>query len=147
MDKEKFGLLSQIKDPADLRKLSIDQLPEVCDELRKDIIEEVSANPGHFASSLGVVEITVALHYVFDTPYDRLVWDVGYQAYGHKILTGRRDQFCTNRKMGGIRPFPRPWRASTTHSRAATPPTPSLPRWVWPWRRRRRETKTGMWWR
>ena len=108
MDKEKFGLLSQIKDPADLRKLSIDQLPEVCDELRKDIIEEVSANPGHFASSLGVVEITVALHYVFDTPYDRLVWDVGHQAYGHKILTGRRDQFCTNRKMGGIRPFPTP---------------------------------------
>lgn len=108
MDKEKFGLLSQIKDPADLRKLSIDQLPKVCDELRKDIIEEVSANPGHFASSLGVVEITVALHYVFDTPYDRLVWDVGHQAYGHKILTGRRDQFCTNRKMGGIRPFPTP---------------------------------------
>lgn len=108
MDKEKFGLLSQIKDPTDLRKLTIDQLPEVCDELRKDIIDEVSANPGHFASSLGVVEITVALHYVFDTPYDRLVWDVGHQAYGHKILTGRRDQFCTNRKMGGIRPFPTP---------------------------------------
>ncbi|SFG49597.1 1-deoxy-D-xylulose-5-phosphate synthase [Prevotella sp. KH2C16] len=108
MDKEKFGLLSQIKYPADLRKLGIDDLPEVCKELRQDIIEEVAVNPGHFASSLGVVEITVALHYVFNTPYDRLVWDVGHQAYGHKILTGRRDQFCTNRKLKGIRPFPTP---------------------------------------
>lgn len=108
MDKEKFGLLSQIKHPTDLRKLGIDDLPEVCRELRQDIIDEVSANPGHFASSLGVVEITVALHYVFNTPYDRLVWDVGHQAYGHKILTGRRDQFCTNRKLNGIRPFPTP---------------------------------------
>lgn len=108
MDKQKFGLLSQIKYPADLRKLSVDDLPEVCRELRQDIIDEVSANPGHFASSLGVVEITVALHYVFNTPYDRLVWDVGHQAYGHKILTGRRDQFCTNRKLNGIRPFPTP---------------------------------------
>ena len=108
MDQDKFGLLNQIKYPADLRKLSIDQLPEVCKELRQDIIDEVSVNPGHFASSLGVVEITVALHYVFDTPEDRIVWDVGHQAYGHKILTGRRDRFCTNRKMGGIRPFPSP---------------------------------------
>ena len=91
-----------------LRKLSVDQLPEVCRELRQDIIDEVSVNPGHFASSLGVVEITVALHYVFDTPDDRIVWDVGHQAYGHKILTGRRDTFCTNRKMGGVRPFPSP---------------------------------------
>ena len=108
MDKEKFGLLSQIKEPADLRKLTVDQLPTVCGELRQDIIDEVSVNPGHFASSLGVVEITVALHYVFNTPYDRIVWDVGHQAYGHKILTGRRDVFCTNRKKGGIRPFPSP---------------------------------------
>lgn len=108
MDKNKFGLLSQIKYPSDLRKLSVDQLPEVCRELRQDIIDEVSVNPGHFASSLGVVEITVALHYVFDTPDDRIVWDVGHQAYGHKILTGRRDTFCTNRKMGGVRPFPSP---------------------------------------
>ena len=91
-----------------MRKLSVDQLPEVCRELRQDIIDEVSVNPGHFASSLGVVEITVALHYVFDTPDDRIVWDVGHQAYGHKILTGRRDTFCTNRKMGGVRPFPSP---------------------------------------
>ena len=108
MDKIKYGLLSQIKYPSDLRKLSVDQLPEVCRELRQDIIDEVSVNPGHFASSLGVVEITVALHYVFDTPDDRIVWDVGHQAYGHKILTGRRDTFCTNRKMGGVRPFPSP---------------------------------------
>ena len=108
MDKNKYGLLSQIKYPSDLRKLSVDQLPEVCRELRQDVIDEVSVNPGHFASSLGVVEITVALHYVFDTPDDRIVWDVGHQAYGHKILTGRKDTFCTNRKMGGVRPFPSP---------------------------------------
>ena len=108
MNQEKFQLLSKIKYPKDLRQLSIDQLPQVCQELREDIIDEVSVNPGHFASSLGVVEITVALHYVFDTPEDRIVWDVGHQAYGHKILTGRRDTFCTNRKLHGIRPFPTP---------------------------------------
>ena len=108
MDKNKFGLLSQIKYPSDLRKLDIDQLAEVCSELRQDIIDEVSVNPGHFASSLGVVEITVALHYVFNTTDDRIVWDVGHQAYGHKILTGRRDTFCTNRHLHGVRPFPSP---------------------------------------
>ena len=108
MDNEQFSLLSQIKYPSDLRQLKVEELPEVCRELRKDIIKEVSVNPGHFASSLGAVEITVALHYVFDTPNDRIVWDVGHQAYGHKILTGRRDTFCTNRKMGGIKPFPSP---------------------------------------
>ena len=83
-------------------------MPDVCQELREDIVKELSVNPGHLASSLGVVEITVALHYVYDTPDDRIVWDVGHQAYGHKILTGRREQFCTNRKLGGIRPFPSP---------------------------------------
>jgi len=108
VEESKFGLLSQIKYPTDLRQLTVDQLPEVCDELRHDIIDEVSVNPGHFASSLGVVEITVALHYVFNTPDDRIVWDVGHQAYGHKILTGRRDVFCTNRKLHGICPFPSP---------------------------------------
>ena len=108
MDKNKFSLLSKIKYPEDLRKLSIDQLPQVCKELREDIIDEVAVNPGHFASSLGVVEITVALHYVYNTPNDRIVWDVGHQAYGHKILTGRREVFCTNRKLHGIRPFPTP---------------------------------------
>ncbi len=86
----------------------MDQLPEVCRELRDDIVKELSVNPGHLASSLGVTELTVALHYVYDTPYDRIVWDVGHQAYGHKILTGRRDNFCTNRKLHGICPFPNP---------------------------------------
>ena len=108
MNEKKFELLNQITYPSDLRKLSVEQLPEVCKELRENIIEEVSVNPGHFASSLGVVELTVALHYVYNTPDDRIVWDVGHQAYGHKILTGRRDRFCTNRKLGGIRPFPSP---------------------------------------
>ena len=101
-------LLSQITYPADLRKLDAGQLPEVCQELREEIVKELSVNPGHLASSLGVVELTVALHYVFNTPDDRLVWDVGHQAYGHKMLTGRREQFNTNRKLGGIRPFPSP---------------------------------------
>ena len=86
----------------------MEELPEVCRELRDDIVKELSVNPGHLASSLGVVELTVALHYVFNTPYDRLVWDVGHQAYGHKILTGRRDTFCSNRKLNGIHPFPSP---------------------------------------
>ncbi len=103
-----YGLLSQIAYPADLRRLDVAQLPEVCHELRHDIVEELSVNPGHLASSLGVVELTVALHYVFDTPEDRIVWDVGHQAYGHKILTGRRETFCTNRKLHGVRPFPSP---------------------------------------
>ena len=108
MDKREYKYLNHIESPADLRRLAIDVLPEVCSELRDDIISEVAVNPGHFASSLGVVELTVALHYVFDTPHDKLVWDVGHQAYGHKILTGRRDRFSTNRKLGGIRPFPSP---------------------------------------
>ena len=103
-----YRLLNAINTPADLRRLPVDQLPEVCRELRDDIIQEVSRNPGHFAASMGTVELTVALHYVFNTPYDRIVWDVGHQAYGHKILTGRRDTFCTNRKLKGIRPFPSP---------------------------------------
>ena len=88
--------------------MAVSDLPAVCDELRRDIIKELSNNPGHFASSLGTVELTVALHYVFDTPEDRIVWDVGHQAYGHKILTGRRDVFSTNRKFHGLCPFPTP---------------------------------------
>lgn len=108
MNKRKYTLLSKIKTPEDLRKLSVEQLPLLCKELRDDIIDELSVNPGHLASSLGVVEITVALHYVYNTPNDRIVWDVGHQAYGHKILTGRRDEFYTNRKLHGIRPFPSP---------------------------------------
>ncbi|MCD8318748.1 MAG: 1-deoxy-D-xylulose-5-phosphate synthase [Paraprevotella sp.] len=107
-NKKTYKLLSQINYPADLRRLPLEKLPQVCDELRRDIIDELADNPGHFASSLGVVELTVALHYVYDTPYDRIVWDVGHQAYGHKILTGRRLQFSTNRKCHGLRPFPSP---------------------------------------
>lgn len=104
----KQNILSKIKYPEDLRKLPVEKLPQVCDELRADILKELSVNPGHLASSLGALELTVALHYVFNTPYDRIVWDVGHQAYGHKILTGRCDNFCTNRKLHGIRPFPSP---------------------------------------
>ena len=108
MGENSFELLDKIRYPEDLRKLDVEELPQLCQELRQDIIEEVSVNPGHFASSLGVVELTVALHYVYDTPEDRIVWDVGHQAYAHKLLTGRREQFFTNRKLGGIRPFPTP---------------------------------------
>ncbi len=103
-----FPLLAQINTPEDLRRLDVRQLPQVCDELRGFIIEQLAEHPGHLASSLGTVELTVALHYVFNTPEDRLVWDVGHQAYGHKILTGRRDRFHTNRQLGGLRPFPFP---------------------------------------
>lgn len=103
-----YELLNKIDSPEDLRKLNAEQLPEICHELRQKIIDELSCNPGHFGSSLGVIELTVALHYIFNTPYDRIVWDVGHQAYGHKILTGRRDAFKTNRKLNGIRPFPSP---------------------------------------
>ena len=100
--------LSQIDTPEQLKKLKLEELPELCKELRQYIIDVLADNPGHFASSLGTVELTVALHYVFDTPNDLLVWDVGHQAYGHKILTGRRDRFHTNRKFKGIKPFPSP---------------------------------------
>ncbi len=104
----KLPLLNSINTPSDLRALSEEQLPQLCGELRDFIIESLSHNPGHFASSLGTIELTVALHYVFDTPNDKLVWDVGHQAYAHKIITGRRDRFYTNRKLGGIKPFPSP---------------------------------------
>ena len=108
MEKEPKELLANIQFPADLRQLPISELPNVCEELRQTIIQELADNPGHFASSLGVVELTVALHYVFNTPYDRIVWDVGHQAAGHKILTGRKDKFNTYRKLHGLRPFPSP---------------------------------------
>lgn len=101
-------LLSKIDSPADLRRLAPEQLPQVCDEIRRFLIDSLSVNPGHFASSMGSVELTVALHYVFNTPYDRIVWDVGHQAYGHKLLTGRRDAFVSNRRLGGLSGFPNP---------------------------------------
>ncbi|MCD8393259.1 MAG: 1-deoxy-D-xylulose-5-phosphate synthase [Bacteroidales bacterium] len=108
MAKEENNLLDSINSPDDLRRLSVEQLPEVCRELRQELIQQLSSNPGHFASSMGAVDLTVALHYVFDTPRDRLVWDVGHQAYAHKILTGRRNQFAHQRTYGGISGFPNP---------------------------------------
>jgi 1-deoxy-D-xylulose-5-phosphate synthase len=107
MEDNTYNLLQTINSPDDLRKLAPGDLPKVCSELRNFIIDTVSNNPGHFGASLGVVELTVALHYVFNTPVDQLVWDVGHQAYGHKILTGRRDQFEMNRKYKGISGFPK----------------------------------------
>ena len=108
MEHKNLEILNSIDNPSQLRSLKQELLPQLCAELRQDIVEELAENPGHLASSLGVIELTVALHYVYNTPEDRIVWDVGHQAYGHKILTGRRDQFYTNRKLGGIRPFPTP---------------------------------------
>lgn len=102
------NILDNIQFPSDLRKLDINELTQVCKDLREFIIDVISENPGHFGASLGVVELTVALHYALNTPYDRLVWDVGHQAYGHKILTGRKDIFHTNRKFGGLSGFPKP---------------------------------------
>lgn len=107
LEHKDYDLLLKVNSPADLKRLSVGELPRYCQELRRYIIEECSKNPGHLASSLGVVELTVALHYVYDTPQDRLVWDVGHQAYAHKIITERRDKFPTNRKLGGISGFPR----------------------------------------
>ena len=103
-----YQYLNSIFSPQDLKSLPVDMLPVVCKELRNFIVHELSHNPGHLGSSLGTIELTVALHYVFDTPYDQLVWDVGHQAYAHKILTGRRERFHTNRQFKGIAPFPTP---------------------------------------
>ena len=104
---KKGSLLEKIDSPDDLKKFQLNELPEVCNDLRNFIIDELSINPGHFGASLGVVELTVALHYVYNTPYDQLIWDVGHQAYGHKILTGRKKIFNTNRKFKGISGFPK----------------------------------------
>ena len=112
MKEKKYTLLNSIDSPNNLKNMSIDYLPQVCDELREYIIEQLAKNPGHLGSSLGVVELTVALHYVFNTPYDRIVWDVGHQAYGHKILTGRREAFKTNRMFNGVG---RAWNAVTSN--------------------------------
>ena len=101
-------ILDNIEYPADLRRQPLNSLPQICDELRNEIVKQLAVNPGHLASSLGALEITVALHYVFNTPEDRIVWDVGHQAYAHKMLTGRRKAFHTNRKLNGIKPFPSP---------------------------------------
>ncbi|MDE6266364.1 MAG: 1-deoxy-D-xylulose-5-phosphate synthase [Muribaculaceae bacterium] len=106
--KSKYPLLETIDSPADLRKLPVEELPKVCAEIRSFLIDSLSDNPGHFASGMGAVELTVALHYVLNTPYDRIVWDVGHQAYGHKLLTGRRNRFHENRKLNGLSGFPNP---------------------------------------
>lgn len=108
LDKGRYPLLSQIQGPQQLRAMQPEQLQEVCADIRRFLIDSLSKHPGHFASSMGAVEITVALHYVFNTPYDRIVWDVGHQAYGHKLLTGRADRFHTNRTLGGLSGFPNP---------------------------------------
>ena len=108
VESKRYPLLETIDTPADLRRMPTEKLPAVCAEIRDFLINSLSTNPGHFASSMGAVEPTVALHYVFNTPYDRIVWDVGHQAYGHKLLTGRRDKFDTNRKFGGLSGFPNP---------------------------------------
>lgn len=107
MNSNEYTYLYRVDSPADLRNLSVEELRIYCDELRRFIIEELALNPGHLGSNLCVVELAAALHYCFDTPDDKLVWDVGHQAYAHKIITGRRDRFHTNRKLGGISGFPR----------------------------------------
>ena len=105
---QQYPLLDQIHSPADLRLLPVEKLPALCAEIRQFMLQTLSVIPGHLGANLGAVEITVAMHYVFDTPYDRIVWDVGHQAYAHKIITGRRDKFYTNRQLNGIKPFPSP---------------------------------------
>ena len=107
MTPEEYRLLLHIDSPEDLKRLSAEELRAYCDELRRYIVDECSVNPGHLASSLGAVELAAALHYVFDTPADKIVWDVGHQTYAHKIITGRREAFKTKRRLGGISGFPR----------------------------------------
>ena len=107
MGTKEYKYLTNVDSPTELRALSVDELPQFCDELRDYIIEQCAVNPGHLGSSLGTVELTTALHYVFDTPDDQLIWDVGHQAYAHKIITERRDAFTSNRKLGGLGGFPR----------------------------------------
>ncbi len=108
MDNDRISILQNIDYPTDLKKLNLDQLETVCSDLRRFIIDQLSCNPGHFGSSLGTIELTTALHFVYNTPYDRIVWDVGHQAYSHKILTGRRERFSCNRMFGGLAGFPNP---------------------------------------
>ena len=113
MMQQTYSLLNQINSPEDLRLLPKEQLQPLCDELRAYLLESVSQSSGHLASGLGTVELTVALHYVYHTPFDQLIWDVGHQAYPHKILTGRRDQMHTIRQKDGLHPFP--WREESPY--------------------------------
>ncbi len=126
-------LLKMIESPADVKQLSREQLHQLCDELRQYIIDVVSVHGGHFGASLGVVELSVALHYIYNTPYDQLVWDVGHQAYGHKILTGRKDNFSSNRKYNGLSGFPKRSESEYDTFGVGIPLLLFLRRSVWPW--------------
>ena len=146
MNNDNLGLLGKIEYPDDLRKLRVEQLEEVCSELRHVIVEELAVNPGHLASSLGVVELTVALHYVFNTPFDRIVWDVDTRPMGIRCSQAVADVSpptvsCTALGLSRAR-----WRASTTLSRADTRPTPFRRRSVWLWLHAKPVTTTVMWW-
>lgn len=132
MEKREYNWLDRVDSPRDLKRLSLDELRLYCDELRHYIIEQCAVNPGHLASSLGAVELAAAIHYVFDTPDDRLVWDVGHQAYAHKIITGRREAFRTNRKLGASAAFRASPRVPTTLSEGAIRRSRSRPLSVWP---------------
>ena len=134
VDISNFPNLALADTPVELRSLPFERLPVLCNELREYLLRSVSRSSGHLASGLGTVELTVALHYVYNTPFDRLVWDVGHQAYPHKILTGRRDRMQSIRQKDGLHPFPGAVRANMTCSRSATPAPPSVRRSAWPWR-------------
>ena len=133
-----YPLLETINDPADLRQLPRAQLDQLTAELRAYLLDTVSKTGGHLSSNLGTVELTVALHYVFNTPHDRLVWDVGHQTYPHKILTGRRDRMGSLRQLGGLAASPSATRANTMPLARRIPAPLSRPLWVWPWRRKSR---------
>ncbi len=132
-DRPAMPLLARIDAPNDLRQLNREQLQTVADELREYLLYSVGISGGHFGAGLGVVELTVALHYCLDTPFDQLVWDVGHQAYPHKILTGRRDRLPTIRKEAGLQPSRIAMRAPMTPSESVTQVRPSVRRLVWPW--------------
>ena len=129
-------LLDTLSSPADLRQLPASQLERVVDELREYLLYAVGQCGGHFGAGLGVVELTVALHYLYHTPDDKLVWDVGHQCYPHKILTGRRESLTSIRQAGGLSGFPSAANPNTTPSAWATRPPPSAPRWAWRWARK-----------
>lgn len=127
-------LLDSVKTPADLRKIDENRLPEFAEELRQSLIDSVSSAGGHFGAGLGCVELTVALHYLYDTPYDRIIWDVGHQAYPHKMLTGRREQITSIKKKAASRHFQSVLKANTTPLALVIHQPRSARVWVWPWR-------------
>lgn len=142
----KQNILSKIKYPEDLRKLPVEKLPQVCDELRADILKELSVNPGHLASSLGALELTVALHYVFNTPYDRIVWDVDTRLTDTKSLQADVTTSVLTENCMAYVPSLHPKRANMTVSHAVMRPTPSPQHLAWPWQQSRQDMTTGMWW-